>query len=141
MTLSAVDVPDSPPDHRDPTLRLARLLDPHSIEVTYRRAGVGVVAARGRINDSKVIAYCTDATVRGGAIGVDGCPPIVAAIDTAVREHCPVIGIWHSGGAKLAEGVAAMDGIGRMFAAMVRASGRVLQLSVVLGPAAGGAAY
>ena len=72
---------------------------------------------------------------------VDECPPIVTAIDTAVRERCPVIGMWHSGGAKLAEGVAAMDGIGQIFAAMVRASGQVSQLSVVLGPAAGGAAY
>jgi acetyl-CoA/propionyl-CoA carboxylase carboxyl transferase subunit len=141
MTLSAVDVPDSIPDERNPMRRLARLLDRNSIEVTYRRAGVGVVVARGRINGSKVIVYCTDATVRGGAIGVDECPPIATAIDAALRERCPVIGIWHSGGAKLAEGVAAMDGIGRMFAAMVRASGRVLQLSVVLGPAAGGAAY
>ena len=141
MTLSAVDVPDSPPDPRDPMLRMSPLLDRHSIEPLYRRTGVGVLVARGRINDRKVIVYCTDATVRGGSIGVDECPPIVTAIDTAVREHCPVIGVWHSGGAKLAEGVAAMDGIGQMFAAMVRASGQVLQVSVVLGPAAGGAAY
>jgi acetyl-CoA/propionyl-CoA carboxylase carboxyl transferase subunit len=141
MTLSTVDVPDSPPDPRDPMLRMSQLLDPHSIEPLYRRTGVGVMVARGRINDREVIVYCTDATVRGGSIGVDECPPIVAAIDTAVREDCPVIGVWHSGGAKLAEGVAAMDGIGQMFAAMVRASGQVLQVSVVLGPAAGGAAY
>jgi acetyl-CoA/propionyl-CoA carboxylase carboxyl transferase subunit len=77
----------------------------------------------------------------GGAIGVDGCTHIVDAIDLAVRDRCPVIGLWHSGGAKLADGVEAMDGIGRMFAAMVRASGRVPQISVALGPAAGGAAY
>ena len=50
-------------------------------------------------------------------------------------------GLWHSGGARLAEGVVALDGVGQVFAAMVRASGRVPQISVVLGPAAGGAAY
>ena len=54
---------------------------------------------------------------------------------------CRSIGIWHSGGARLAEGVEALDAVGEVFAAMVRASGRVPQISVVLGPAAGGAAY
>jgi acetyl-CoA/propionyl-CoA carboxylase carboxyl transferase subunit len=53
----------------------------------------------------------------------------------------PVIGIWHSGGARLAEGVTALHAVGEVFAAMVRASGRIPQISVVLGPAAGGAAY
>ena len=70
-----------------------------------------------------------------------GCRHIVDAIDTAVRERVPVIGLWHSGGARLAEGVASLDGVGHVFAAMVRASGRVPQISVVLGAAAGGAAY
>jgi len=88
-----------------------------------------------------VIAYATDATTMGGAIGTEGCRHIVEAIDTAVREHVPVIGLWHSGGARLPERVSALDGVGQVFAAMVRASGRVPQISVVLGPAAGGAAY
>jgi acetyl-CoA/propionyl-CoA carboxylase carboxyl transferase subunit len=77
----------------------------------------------------------------GGAMGVDGCRHIVDAIDTAVRERVPVVGVWHSGGARLAEGVVALHAVGEVFAAMVRASGRVPQVSVVLGPAAGGAAY
>ena len=51
------------------------------------------------------------------------------------------MGIWHSGGARLREGVASLDAVGRVFAAMTRASGKVPQISVVLGPAAGGAAY
>ncbi|HYS36144.1 MAG TPA: carboxyl transferase domain-containing protein, partial [Pseudonocardiaceae bacterium] len=53
----------------------------------------------------------------------------------------PVIGVWHCGGARLAEGVESLDGVGQVFAAMIHASGRVPQLSVVVGPAAGGAAY
>jgi acetyl-CoA/propionyl-CoA carboxylase carboxyl transferase subunit len=74
-------------------------------------------------------------------MGVEGCQHVVDAIDTAVRERVPVLGLWHSGGARLAEGVVALDSVGQIFAAMVRASGRVPQISVVLGPAAGGAAY
>src|SRR5207344_411794 len=52
-----------------------------------------------------------------------------------------VIALWHSGGARLREGVESLHAVGLVFAAMVRASGRVPQISVVLGPAAGGAAY
>ena len=58
-----------------------------------------------------------------------------------MRERVPVIGLWHSGGARLAEGVEALHAVGLVFQAMIRASGRVPQISVVLGPAAGGAAY
>jgi acetyl-CoA/propionyl-CoA carboxylase carboxyl transferase subunit len=77
----------------------------------------------------------------GGAMGTEGCRHIVDAIDLAVRERVPVIGLWHCGGARLHEGVSALDAVGEVFAAMIRASGRVPQISVVLGPAAGGAAY
>lgn len=142
MTLSVTEPPGlDQADPREPVHRMSRLLDEGSLEVTWREDGVALVVGQGRIGGAEVVVYCTDATRKGGAIGVEECPPIVEAIDTAVRRGCPVIGIWHSGGAKLAEGVAAMDGIGLMFAAMVRASGVVPQLSVVLGPAAGGAAY
>src|SRR5687768_10359868 len=77
----------------------------------------------------------------GAAMGLDGCRHIVDTIDTALRERLPVVGIWHSGGARLAEGVTALHAVGEVFEAMVRASGRIPQISVVLGPAAGGAAY
>jgi acetyl-CoA/propionyl-CoA carboxylase carboxyl transferase subunit len=129
------------PDHRRPEVRLAQLLDPASLEAFGPVDESGVRAVRGRIGGTPVLAYCTDATRRGGAIGAAGSRHIVAAIDAAVQERSPVIGVWHSGGAKLAEGVESMDGVGRMFAAMTRASGHVPQLSVVLGPAAGAAAY
>src|SRR5262249_45118511 len=84
---------------------------------------------------------CTDATNMGGAMGAEGCRHIVSTIDSAVAERIPVVGLWHSGGARLADGVESMEAVGRVFAAMIRASGRVPQLSVVLGPAAGAAAY
>ncbi|MGB6165678.1 MAG: carboxyl transferase domain-containing protein [Pseudonocardiaceae bacterium] len=128
-------------DPRDPQLRLECLFDPDTVVSLRPRDSSGAFAARGRIDGAKVIAYCTDATTMGGAMGSEGCRHIVEAIDTAVRERLPVIGLWHSGGARLAEGVEALDAVGQVFAAMVRASGRVPQVSVVLGAAAGGAAY
>src|SRR5882757_22923 len=128
-------------DERDPELRLSKLLDPGSLVALHERDKSGVFAVRGTINGAAVTAYCTDATVMGGAMGTDGCRYIVDAIDAAVRERVPVIGLWHSGGARLAEGVHALHAVGLVFQAMIRASGRVPQISVVLGPAAGGAAY
>jgi acetyl-CoA/propionyl-CoA carboxylase carboxyl transferase subunit len=129
------------PDPRDPEDRLQRFFDPGSMQLLTARDTSGVLAARGRVEGSSAIAFCTDATVMGGAMGVDGCRHIVDAIDTALRERVPVVGIWHSGGARLAEGVTALHAVGEVFAAMVRASGRTPQISVVLGAAAGGAAY
>ncbi|WP_214103117.1 acyl-CoA carboxylase subunit beta [Acrocarpospora catenulata] len=127
-------------DPRDPLDRLARLLDAGSLEVVTE-PGRGVVVATGTIDGAPVVGFCTDARLMGGAIGAEDCLRILAATERAVLLGCPVIGLWHSGGAKLADGVEAMEGIGRMFGGMVRASGRVPQISVVLGPAAGGAAY
>lgn len=126
---------------RDPGQRLARLLDPGSARDLPGGRGAQVLAVRGRVDGVPVIAYCTDATRSGGALGAEGAIRIVSAIDRAVHDRCPVVGLWHSGGAMLADGVESMDGVGQMFAAMTRASGRVVQLSVVLGPAAGAAAY
>nr|WP_029135280.1 carboxyl transferase domain-containing protein [Nakamurella lactea] len=128
-------------DPREPEVRLVELLDPGTLVGLHPTDTSGVWAVRGRIDGAKVIAYCTDATRQGGAMGFDGCRHIVDAIDTAIRERIPVIGLWHCGGARLQEGAASLDGVGNMFAAMVRASGRVPQISVVLGAAAGGAAY
>jgi acetyl-CoA/propionyl-CoA carboxylase carboxyl transferase subunit len=128
-------------DPREPEVRLVKLLDRDSLEELHPTDTSGVWAVRGRIDGARVVAYCTDGTRMGGAMGREGCRHIVDAIDTAVRERVPVIGLWHSGGARLAEGVASLDGVGHVFAAMVRASGRVPQISVVLGAAAGGAAY
>src|SRR3954469_22761731 len=128
-------------DYRDPVLRLEKLFDAGTLELLGPRDDSGVVAARGRIDGNPAVSYCTDATVMGGAMGSAGCRQIVDAIDLAVRERVPVIGLWHSGGARLAEGVEALHAVGLVFQAMIRASGRVPQISVVLGPAAGGAAY
>jgi len=128
-------------DWRDPELRLTALFDPGSLRLLQPRDDSGVLAAEGRIDGARAVAFATDATRMGGAMGAAGCAAIVAAIDLAVTDGVPVLGLWHSGGARLAEGVEALQAVGLVFAAMVRASGVVPQISVVLGPAAGGAAY
>jgi acetyl-CoA/propionyl-CoA carboxylase carboxyl transferase subunit len=74
-------------------------------------------------------------------MGSAGCAAIVGAYSEAVSRDVPIVGLWHSGGARLAEGVASLHAVGTVFTAMTMASGRVPQISVVLGPAAGGAAY
>ena len=139
MTLTMEAPPEVDP--RDPELRLSKLLDPGSLQPLSPRDKSGVFAVRGTIDGAPVTAFATDATVMGGAMGSVGCRYIVDAIDAALRERVPVIGLWHCGGARLADGVEALDAVGQVFAAMIRASGRVPQISVVLGPAAGGAAY
>src|SRR6266705_1766693 len=141
MTLTAEPPVAAEIDPRDPELRLSKLLDAGSMHALHERDNSGVFAVRGTIEGAPVTAYATDALVMGGAMGAVGCRYIVDAIDTAVRERIPVIGLWHCGGARLADGVEALDAVGLVFAAMIRASGRVPQISVVLGPAAGGAAY
>ena len=128
-------------DPRDVEVRLGLLLDPGSLRPLQPRDDSGVYSVRGTIDGSPVVAFCTDALKMGGAMGSQGCRHIVAAIDTALDEHVPVLGVWHSGGARLAEGVEALDAVGQVFQAMIRASGKVPQISIVLGPAAGGAAY
>jgi acetyl-CoA/propionyl-CoA carboxylase carboxyl transferase subunit len=141
VTTTSVAAATSSVDYRDPEARLRALFDAGSLRMLAPGDDSGVVYAGGEIDGSAVIAFATDATRMGGAMGTEGCRHVVDAIDTAVRERVPVLGLWHSGGARLAEGVVALDAVGQVFAAMVRASGRVPQISVVLGPAAGGAAY
>ncbi|MFC4535473.1 acyl-CoA carboxylase subunit beta [Sphaerisporangium dianthi] len=139
--MTQLDIRPARIDVRDPAHRLETLLDAGS-QTPFGDPACGEVrTVRGRVGGAPVVAYCTNAALMGGAIGSAGSRRIAEAIHTAVRDRCPVIGLWHSGGARLAEGVESMDGIGHMFAAMIHASGRVPQLSLVLGPAAGGAAY
>ncbi len=119
------------------TSRLHALLDTS----TPLEDAAGVVVMTGTVGGTQVIAFATDSSVQGGALGIEGCRAIADATDLAVRSGRPIVGVWHSGGARLREGVGALDAVAKVFAAQTRASGRVPQISVVLGPAAGGAAY
>ncbi|MEU9884595.1 carboxyl transferase domain-containing protein [Sphaerisporangium sp. NPDC051011] len=132
---------EAAPDPRDPLIRLSALFDEGSIHLITPEDRSGALAAMGRIEGVPVVGFASDARFQGGAMGSEGCEHIVHAYDVAVRERVPIVGLWHSGGARLAEGVESLHAVGRVFAAMTRASGVVPQISVVLGPAAGGAAY
>ncbi len=129
------------PLSRDPLARLEALFDPGSLRLLLPADDSGTLAGEGQVDGVPVVAFASDPRVQGGAMGSAGCEAIVTAYDRAIGAGAPVIGIWHSGGARLREGVASLDAVGSVFAAMTRASGKVPQISVVLGPAAGGAAY
>jgi acetyl-CoA carboxylase carboxyltransferase component len=96
-------------DYRDPALRLSRLLDANSPVPLHESDDGGVLAMKDRIDGVDVLAYSTDARVMGGSMAARGCRRIVEAIDTAARESSPVIGLWHYGGARLAEGPEALE--------------------------------
>ncbi|SEQ73941.1 acyl-CoA carboxylase subunit beta [Microlunatus flavus] len=128
-------------DPRNPNHRLAALLDEGSVELITPDDDSGMLAAVGTVNGSRVVAFCSDATVMGGAMGMQGCDVVVQAYERAMRDRVPIMGIWHSGGARLAEGVLSLHAVGRIFHAMTQASGKIPQISIVLGFAAGGAAY
>lgn len=141
MTTAVPDSVGESVDPRDPLLRLRAFFDDGTAQPLQDRDRSGVLAAVGSVNGVRTVAFCTDGTVMGGAMGVDGCRHIVDAYNTAIEEQCPIVGIWHSGGARLAEGVRALHGVGQVFEAMIRASGDIPQISIVVGFAAGGAAY
>jgi acetyl-CoA/propionyl-CoA carboxylase carboxyl transferase subunit len=100
-----------------------------------------MIAATGAINGNKVVLFASDATSKSGALGIEGSHVILAAYREAMAYQLPIIGIWHSGGARLSDGVLSLNAFGEVFQAMVLASGRIPQLSLVLGPTAGGGAY
>ena len=128
-------------DPRDPESRIAQLLDGGKFEFLIPRTDCGMVAVTGDIKGNKVVVFASDATIKSGALGVEGSKVIVTAYKAAMGAQVPIIGIWHSGGARLSDGVASLDAFGEVFQSMISASGRIPQLSLVLGPTAGGGAY
>lgn len=133
--------------------RLAILLDPGSFrEIDIFAAseddlghienpGEGVVAGHGLINNRQVYVYAQDFTVTGGALGRVHAAKICKVLDLAMKVGAPVIGLNDSGGARIQEGVDALNGYGEIFFRNTMASGVVPQISVILGPCAGGAVY
>ena len=106
-----------------------------------RPHGDGVVTGQARIHGRPVEVFAQDPTALGGSLGEVHAAKIAAGLDRAARVRCPVVGLLDSGGARIQEGVAALDGYGSIFYRNVALSGRVPQISVVLGPCAGGAVY
>ncbi len=128
-------------DPRHPRVRMEALFDPGSFTSITAEDDSGMLAGTGRIDGAVVTAFCSDPTVQGGAMGTAGCKVVLAAYARALADDVPIVGIWHSGGARLREGVASLHAVGEIFSIMTRASGVIPQISVVLGAAAGGAAY
>ncbi|WP_370894656.1 carboxyl transferase domain-containing protein [Janibacter sp. GXQ6167] len=133
--------PDRASDPRNPVLRLTSFLDDGSVELITADDDSGMLAATGTLGGVPVVTFASDATIMGGAMGVAGCRVVVEAYERALADGVPVIGLWHSGGARLPEGVVSLHAVGEIFAIMTHASGKIPQISVVIGAAAGGAAY
>jgi propionyl-CoA carboxylase beta chain len=106
-----------------------------------RPYGDGVVTGQGTVDGRPVCVFSQDATVFGGALGEVYGEKIVKVMDVAMKIGCPVVGINDGGGARIQEGVVALGLYGEIFRRNVHASGVVPQISLVMGPAAGGAVY
>jgi len=128
-------------DPRNPIKRLETFFDDGTLELITAQDTSGVLCAIGQVHGTPVVAFASDATIQGGAMGAEGCKAILVAYERALVDAVPIVGIWHSGGARLAEGVVSLHAVGEVFAIMTRASGKIPQISIVIGPAAGGAAY
>ncbi|MFT4026085.1 MAG: acyl-CoA carboxylase subunit beta, partial [Novosphingobium sp.] len=103
--------------------------------------GDGVVTGSGTINGRLVYVYSQDFTVLGGSLSERHAQKICKIMDNAMKVGAPVIGLNDSGGARIQEGVAALAGYAEVFQRNVNASGVIPQLSMIMGPCAGGAVY
>ena len=106
-----------------------------------RLPGDGVVCGFGEVNGRAVYAYSQDRSVLGGSLGEAHAQKIAKVLELAGKTGCPVVGINDSGGARIQEGVEALAGYGEIFRRNVRYSGVIPQISLLMGPCAGGAVY
>jgi methylmalonyl-CoA decarboxylase alpha subunit len=106
-----------------------------------RIPGEGVVTGYGTIDGRLVYVYAQDFTVLGGSLGEYHAKKITKIMDMAVKMGAPLIGLNDSGGARIQEGVDALSGYGNIFFRNTLASGVIPQISVIMGPSAGGAVY
>jgi propionyl-CoA carboxylase beta chain len=103
--------------------------------------GDGVVTGWGTVNGRTVFAFAKDFTVFGGSLSDAHAQKIVKIQDMAMKARAPIIGLFDAGGARIQEGVAALGGYGEVFKRNVIASGVIPQISVIMGPCAGGDVY
>ncbi len=136
--------------------RIERLLDPDTFQemdqfVTHRAVGLGmerthpltdgVVTGWGKIDGRLVYLYAQDFTILGGSLGEAHGRKIARLMDLAYQNGAPLIGMNDSGGARIQEGVDLLAAYGEIFTRNVRSSGVIPQISIILGPCAGGAVY
>lgn len=103
--------------------------------------GDGVVTGWGKVDGRTVFAYAQDFTALGGSLGEMHANKIVRVYETALKVGAPIVGINDSGGARIQEGAMSLEGYGAVFKMNVMASGVVPQITIMAGPAAGGAVY
>lgn len=103
--------------------------------------GDGVITGTGEVNGRTVFAFSQDRTVMGGSLGEAHARKIARIQDLAMQAKCPLVGINDSGGARIQEGIDSLGGYGEIFRRNVRMSGMAPQISLILGPCAGGAVY
>ena len=106
-----------------------------------RPAGDGVVTGWGTVNGRQVYVFSQDFTVMGGSVSETHAAKICKIMDMAIQNGAPVIGMNDSGGARIQEGVASLAAYGDVFQRNIMASGVVPQISLIMGPCAGGAVY
>lgn len=137
--------------------RILLLLDPNSFkeigsginnyEYNHEKADAksssydGVICGRGTIGGKTVFIFSQDFTVLGGSIGLNHGRKIAHTIQQAIKARCPVIGLYDSGGARISEGINALAGCGELMHQNTLASGIIPQISIIVGPCAGAAAY
>ena len=136
--------------------RLDLLLDPGSFEeldpfITHRTTDFGlaeqqylgdaVVVGSGKIDGRLIFIYSQDFTVFGGTVSEVSAQKICKVMDLAVKKGAPIIALWDSGGARIQEGVMSLYGVGEILLRNTWCSGIIPQISVTLGPCAGGAVY
>ncbi|MEA3450713.1 MAG: acyl-CoA carboxylase subunit beta [Bacteroidota bacterium] len=103
--------------------------------------GDGVITGIGKVSGKPICIYAQDFTVAGGSLGYAHAKKITKIMDHAIKMRVPLIGINDSGGARVQEGVNSLAGYGEIFYRNTKASGVIPQISVILGPCAGGAVY
>jgi propionyl-CoA carboxylase beta chain len=104
-------------------------------------SGDGVITGWGTVNGRTVFVYAKDFTVFGGSLSEMHAQKIMKIQDMALNNQAPIVGLFDAGGARIQEGVAALGGYGEVFQRNVLASGVIPQISVILGPCAGGDVY
>ena len=116
--------------------------DSHDFGLDKQRIlGDGVVTGFGTIDDRLVYVFSQDFTVFGGSVSLRHADKICKILDMSMRNGAPIIGLNDSGGARIQEGVLSLAGYAEIFFRNVMASGVVPQVSVIMGPCAGGAVY
>ena len=106
-----------------------------------RTYGDGVIVGHGKVNGRLVFAYAQDFTIMGGSLGIVHAKKIAKIQEMALKMGSPIIALIDSGGARIQEGVASLSGYASIFQNIIHSSGIIPQISVIMGPAAGGAVY